>query len=153
MSFRAIFDRLARIARSELSFPNRDFDAELRRAQELIEESRQREERRKKGEGGGEKGKGREAKEEGRRDAGASAGKQESSNAGSGGMSYELACRTLRVASGSTFEQVAAAYRLRIREIHPDRHGRLSAAEQERTMRATQELNLAYEFLERHFGR
>lgn len=125
MSFRQIFDRIARLARAEIGASRAsDYERELRRAEELIEESR---------------GARRTTVEE-EAPSEASAGEREA---------YLVACRTIGVAPGATREQIVAAYRERARSFHPDRVSHRSESEQRDALRRMQELNLAYEFLVR----
>lgn len=126
MSFRQIFDRITRIARAEIGSRESAFDHELRRARELIEESRRREH--------GELTDGAPSVEI----------PQPSLD-----HEYLAACRTIGVAPGSPWEVIATTFRLRARELHPDRVAHLPETEQRGAHRRMQELNLAYEFLER----
>lgn len=131
MSFRQIFDRIARIARSEMSGHRRSsFEEELRRAEELIEESRRPRRSSIDAEPEPETGPAREEDSE----------------------EYRRALRTIGVAPGATRDEIAAAYRQRARELHPDRNAHPGAAEQAEVLRRMQELNLAYEYLRRRFG-
>jgi hypothetical protein len=130
MSFRQIFDRITRIARAE-AFGTRgsSYEEELRRAEELIEESRRP-----------------------RRttiDESADAAEPQSEEEAE---AYRVALRTIGVRAGATREQIATAYRQRARELHPDRVGHMSPEEQREALRRMQELNLAYEFLRRRAG-
>jgi DnaJ-domain-containing protein 1 len=132
MSFWQIFERINRIARSTTAdaFGGRSrFDDELRRAQELIDSERRREdeERRQK-----EKGKSNGQKQE---------------QQGTDGMSVERACAIIGVPETATLQEIKAAYRRRVAEVHPDRYSNQSAAEQQLAVARTQQLNEAYAFL------
>ncbi|MBC8145750.1 MAG: DnaJ domain-containing protein [bacterium] len=130
MSFRQIFDRIARLARSEMrSSPSSDFERELRRAEELIEESR---------------GPRRTTV-----DDDSSSTMQRPSSSSELTPEYVRACRTLGIATTATRAEIAAAYRARARQFHPDRVSNSSAEEQRAALVIMQELNLAYEYLER----
>lgn len=137
MSFRQIFSRITNIARANTSGwrgrdsfrdPFRDsFDEELRRAQELIREAREREER-----------------------ANAPAEEPASSD---GVEVVAVAYRALGVAPSDPFEVITRAYRALIVRHHPDRHARLAPEEQEVARRKAQEINDAYRVIKEHRGR
>ena len=128
MSFRQIFDRIARIARAEMgSAQSRDYERELRRAEELIEESR--------------------------RPRRSSVDHDVEPPDITQTPEYARACSVIGVSVQATRAEIASAYRERARQFHPDRVSHLSADEQRAALRRMQALNLAYEFLERHAAR
>jgi hypothetical protein len=139
MSFRQIFDRVVRIARAESMGGRRSstFEEELRRAHELIEESRRPR---------------RRTLEEEIDELGASNGASTGASRRALPEEHRAALRALGLPDEATAEQIGAAYRQRARELHPDRFSHLSAAEQREMLKRMQELNLAYEYL-RHAGR
>jgi DnaJ-domain-containing protein 1 len=130
MSFRQIFDRIVRIARAEANADrSSDFERELRRAEELIDESRRPR---------------RSSIEE----EDPAPDETKTSTPGRD-PEYLRACRTLGVQPGATREQIASTYRARARDFHPDRVSHLPPDAQKEMLRRMQELNLAYEYLER----
>jgi DnaJ-domain-containing protein 1 len=135
MSFWQIFERINRIARSTTvnSFGGRSrFDDELRRAQELIDGERRREEDEKRQK---EKGGANGAKQE----------QQESHDPN--GMTIERACAVIGVATTASMQEIQAAYRRRVAEVHPDRYSNHPPPEQRKAVARTQQLNEAYAFL------
>ena len=142
MSFRQIFDRLSRIARAEIGSSRDAYERELRRAEELIEESRRP--RRTTVDDSGDADRARAGS------ADSSGGERRRADEDE---AYRRACATVGVAPGASIEQVAIAYRMRAREFHPDRVAHLSADQQRAALRQMQELNLAYEYLERRAAR
>jgi DnaJ-domain-containing protein 1 len=129
MSFRQIFDRIARIARAELNSGRSEaYERELRRAQELIEESR------------------------GERRTSVEPDDGSSSTSGSHRQpdpEYLEACRVLGVRATATRTEITAAYRSLARDFHPDRVSHLSPEAQKVALNRMQQINLAYELLER----
>jgi len=132
MSFRQIFDRINRIARANISGDGAsgDYQESLRRARELIEESRRRDRKEPEPDPSSE-----------------SAGESESS--GAERMNRAAACAVLGVSVGATMEEITKAYRVRIVTVHPDRLVGADIAVIEQAKRKTQELNDAYSFLKR----
>lgn len=140
MSFRQIFDRLARFARSEMHAPGRSsFEEELRRAQELIEESR----RPRRTSVEDDPASARNSERPAERSSQTAPRREEE---------YYRALRTIGAPDDATPEQITAAFRERAREVHPDRLEHLSPALQRDALRRMQELNLAYEYLRRRRG-
>ncbi len=52
----------------------------------------------------------------------------------------------------ASVQEIKSAYRTKMREVHPDRFASASAQAQEEAKRKAQELNMAYEILERVRG-
>jgi hypothetical protein len=123
MSFSQIFSRIGRIARS-YGAGEGSHDDELRRAQELIDEAKAREER-----VGWE----------------AALGAEESRN-------YRRACAVLQINPGAPLSEASIAYRRSIVLVHPDHTAHLPAGEQERARLRTQELNWAYTIIKEYFA-
>lgn len=128
MSFRQIFDRIVRIARSEMhTSSSTAFERELRRAEKLIEESR------------GES-----------RTSVISSENRSSDNAKS--PEFLSACKVLGVEPTATRVEISVAYRAHARRLHPDRVSHLTEEQQRVALIRMQELNLAYEYLDRNVG-
>jgi DnaJ-domain-containing protein 1 len=138
MSFRQIFDRISRIARvnaTDLFGTAGRHDEELRRAQELIDGERRREEKERESasrtndEPGG-------TKERPDRD----------------GMTLEQASAIIGVPPTASLREITASYRRRIALVHPDRFAGKSTAEHDQAIEMTQKLNIAYAYLKRRHG-
>jgi hypothetical protein len=147
MSFRQIFERVTRIARSGSFDPfEDDFDDELRRAQELIDAEKRREEEAREGrrEASGAEG----ARRGAAGTPGASGAEEEGTEPRSPDIpvepEIERALLLLGVTSAASLQDITLAYRRRIVEIHPDRHQRGDAGEIDESKLRTQELNRAY---------
>src|SRR5688500_10557222 len=97
MSFRQIFDRIARLARAEMGGSrSSDYERELRRAEELIEESR------------------------GPRRTTVESATQSATDP-TATPQYARACEVVGVSTRATRAEIATAYRERARQFHPDR--------------------------------
>lgn len=132
MSFSQIFDRINRFARAHAPGGfGRSREEDLRLAEELIEQERRRDERERAG-----------------ANRAASQEKPDQTR-----LAYLQAIRILALSDGAPWEQIVLAYRREIAIHHPDRTAHLNPADQQRAHRRTQELNLAFEFLERYHGR
>lgn len=133
MSFRQIFSRFTSIARASTSFNDwrgRDtFDEELRRAEELIRESR--------------------AKQE---PQGSAQREPEPEPDGKPGGAIAVAYRTLGVRAESSFEEISRSYRVLIARFHPDRHANEGAEEQERASERAKQITEAYRIVKEHRG-
>ncbi len=144
MSFRQIFDRMNRIARSYSPDGWGSERDELRRAEEIIEQERQREERERAAKSAGSatnaSGTG-DAPEEGIPPQGADPAR------------YQEAIAVLALSDGASFEDITVAYRRLVGIHHPDRAAHLSPEEQRNAARKTQELNIAYAYLRNVHGR
>ncbi len=125
MSFNQIFSRLTRIARSYGSAGHGSTHDDLRRAQELIDEARSR--------------------EEASRWEAALVEEEDQ-------MSYRRACTTLELRPGASLDEASMAYRRIIMAVHPDRTAHLPEREKERARLRTQELNHAYAIIKEHFA-
>ena len=124
MSFSQIFSRFGRIARSYGVGGEGGSKDDLRRAQELIDEARAREER-----------VGWEA---------ALASDEE--------RSYHRACAVLEIRPGAPLSEASMAYRRSIVLVHPDHTAHLPTGEQERARLRTQELNWADTIIKEYFA-
>jgi DnaJ-domain-containing protein 1 len=132
MSFWQIFERINRIARSTTAdtFGGRSrFDDELRRAQELIDGERRRDE------------------EEKRQKATGNSDQSNREPRGSDGMTVEEACAIIGVVVTASDQEIRSAYRRRVAEVHPDRFSNRPVSEQREAVARTQQLNEAYAFL------
>lgn len=152
MSFRQIFDRMNRIARSYSSDGWGSEREELRRAEEIIEQERQREERERAAKFGSPASGG--PAKDGAGDAPeADAPGEEIPPQGADRVRYQEAVAVLALSEGASWEEISVAYRRLVGIHHPDRASHLSPEEQRNAARKTQELNVAYAYLRNVHGR